>query len=116
MYPKTYATVVGMNFHDVKYKPKVDDSVILLKDPKNEYDDEAIAVFTVHKEKLGYVANSTRTVAKGTYSAGRLYDKFDHYVVGVVQFILRNEAIVEVMLEDAQYTIFGEFYIELPDR
>lgn len=105
-----------MEFYTLTYKPQVGDSVILLKDPKNEYDDEAIAVFTVHKEQLGYVANSTRTVAKGTYSAGRLYDKFDHYVVGVVQFILRNTAIVEVMLEDVQYTLFSDFHMELNDR
>ena len=47
----------------------------LKKDPDNCCDDEAIAVYDSHGTKCGYVANSVCTVCRGTYSAGRLYDK-----------------------------------------
>ncbi len=33
-----------------------------------------------------YVANSVKTVARGTYSAGRLYDQFEKYLVVAVEF------------------------------
>jgi|SRR5699024_4382747 len=116
MFPRTYVTITGLKHYELKHKVKVGDSVLLIKDTKNEVDEEAIAVFTVHKEKFGYVANSTHTVAKGTYSAGRLYDKFDTFVVGVIQFMFRNEAIVEVMLEDVSLTYFDELYFDLFNR
>ena len=48
----------------------------LVKEPDNNYDAEAIAV-KLDDEKIGYVANSTNTVVKGTMSAGRVYDKIN---------------------------------------
>lgn len=54
---------------------KVGDTLALIKDLDNSYDDEAIAVYDKDETKIGYVANSTDTVARGTYSAGRIYDK-----------------------------------------
>lgn len=53
---------------------KVGDILTLKKELDNIYDDEAIAVYTKDGFKCGYVANSVSTVARGTYSAGRIYD------------------------------------------
>ena len=53
---------------------RVGDDLTLRKDQDNQYDDEAIAVYNKDDIKIGYVANSTDTVARGTYSAGRIYD------------------------------------------
>jgi len=45
----------------------------------------------------GYVANSIHTVAKGTYSAGRLYDKFDRIAYAKIWFITEKVAIAEFL-------------------
>ena len=46
-----------------------------------------------------YVANSVKTVARGTYSAGRLYDQFEKYLVVAVEFTLCGFAICKVLGE-----------------
>ena len=46
--------------------------VKLKKEPKNEYDAEAIMVKMKGIGKVGYVANSAYTVKGDTMSAGRL--------------------------------------------
>lgn len=46
-----------------------------------------------------YVANSVKTVARGTYSAGRLYDQFEKYLVIEVEFTLGGFAICKVLGE-----------------
>jgi len=48
----------------------------LVKEPDNDYDNEAIAI-RLDDKKIGYVANSRNTVFKGTMSAGRIYDKIN---------------------------------------
>ncbi len=75
---------------------KVDDELTLRKDKKNLYDDEAIAVYR-NELKCAYVANSVHTVARGTYSAGRLYDKMEEEVACIVRFITEEAAIAEIL-------------------
>ena len=58
----------------------------LKKDYENPYDDEAIAAYR-NGSKVGYVANSVSTVCRGTYSAGRIYDRFDKEAECVVRFV-----------------------------
>ena len=53
---------------------KTGDILILKKDRNNQYDDEAIITYSMNGYKCGYVANSVHSVARGTYSAGRIYD------------------------------------------
>lgn len=93
--------------------------VALAKDEESEYDDEAIMVWddvvsagccdagapccTVGRPI--FVANSTKTVARGTYSAGRLYDKFDGVLEVKVRFTLRGAAIAEVLGERVDDTV-----------
>jgi len=115
MIRKSYVTVTGIKYYEMGKNISVGDTVIFLKDVKNNYDDEAIAVFSHDKEKIGYVANSTRTVARGTFSAGRLYDKFDYYTVGAIRFILKDEAIVEVFYKENPFTMPYDLQIKSTD-
>lgn len=45
------------------------------KQPDNPYDGEAIRCTMPGLGEVGYIANSIQTVAGGTMSAGRVYDK-----------------------------------------
>ena len=66
----------------------------LKKDHKNSYDDEAIAAYR-NGNKFGYVANSVSTVCRGTYSAGRLYDRFDETAECTIRFVaLENDFVI----------------------
>ena len=89
---------------------KVGEKYVLGKDLDNEYDDEAIMVVPVEDdeddkcecvveyEEAMYVANSVRTVARGTWSAGRLYDKLTEKSSVEILFVIGNAAIGEVTL------------------
>ena len=72
---KTYFTLTGCRHHYGTdfLEPKM--TVILRKDPKNEFDREAIRVELEGLGLIGYVANSVNTVHGEGLSAGRLYDK-----------------------------------------
>ncbi|WP_138494053.1 HIRAN domain-containing protein [Paenibacillus pinistramenti] len=70
--------------------------VHLIKDPDNSHDQEAIKVVLTPIGKIGYVANSTYTVPKGCWSAGRIYDTFDQQICGIVRFVVKETAIVEL--------------------
>ena len=58
--------------------------VKLKKEPDNEYDNEAIKVKMKGLGKIGYVANSPRTVIGDCMSAGRLYDKISKKAKGQI--------------------------------
>lgn len=47
------------------------------KEPDNQYDSEAIECTLPVYGTVGYIANSTNTVAGGTMSAGRIYDRVE---------------------------------------
>lgn len=68
----------------------------LQKDPDNPYDQEAIKAELLPLGKIGYVANSTHTVPKGCRSSGRVYDSFEHRVMGIIRFIIKDTVIVEL--------------------
>ena len=68
----------------------------LQKEKDNCYDDEAIAVFDDNGSKAGYVANSVSTVARGTFSAGRIYDRLEDDDSCVVRFITEDVLIAEI--------------------
>lgn len=75
---------------------KTGDLLTLIKDNDNVYDDEAVAVYDHDDVKVGYVANSVSTVARGTYSAGRIYDTFDDQCICKVMFILCDMIIAKI--------------------
>lgn len=95
-----YITVTTFNkYHGSK--PLVLNGIVkLVKDPENSYDAEAIVCEMRYFGKIGYVANSTNTVVKGTMSAGRLYDKISDEYFARIKFVINNIAIAEVLTSD----------------
>ena len=75
---------------------RVGEKLILKKDHDNPYDDEAIAVYTENDYKCGYVANSVCSVARGTCSAGRVYDQMGEEAACTVRFITEEMLIAEI--------------------
>ena len=68
-------TITGMRHYYGNGVFHVGDILRCRKEPENEYDAEAIQVLLPVYGKVGYIANSPYTVAKGTLSAGRAYDQ-----------------------------------------
>ena len=66
------------------------------KEPDNEYDEDAIQVLLPVYGKIGYIANSPYTVAKGTLSAGRAYDQVKKKFYVRVLYICTNQIICRV--------------------
>lgn len=92
-----YFTINAVNmFHGIK-PFKIGSIIKLVKEPENEYDTEAISVKLRYAGKSGYVANSVKTVAKGTYSGGRLYDKILDSDYGKVIFIINDVIIAKIL-------------------
>jgi hypothetical protein len=57
--------LMGTKYYTVE-RPKVGDTVLLVPEPKNEFDENAIAVYNSALEQVGYVrqrANTSRYVA-----------------------------------------------------
>ncbi len=90
------AIFITINCLDMFYGKKpyeVGRIVRLIKEPDNQYDKEAIGVFLPFIDRIGYVANSVKTVYAGTYSAGRIYDCFENYTYARIMFVTRSCAI-----------------------
>ncbi len=94
----TFVTINHLTDYPVGNRLKVNDTLTLRKDLNNEYDDEAIAAYGRHGLKCGYVANSVITVARGTLSAGRIYDRFEQECKCIIRFIMEDQIIAEVTI------------------
>ena len=97
---KIYFTVAGTNHYFGNDFLKPDMKVRLTKEPDNDYDMEAIACENKYIGKTGYIANSTRTVTKGTMSAGRIYDKIGDISYCEVKFVSDDSVIAKVLSND----------------
>lgn len=97
-----YITVNHLDDFNSTYMFRPGDILTLKKDPDNCYDDEAIVAYNKHGCKCGYVANSVSTVARGTYSAGRAYDKISEHAGCVVHFITEECIIAEVIIKEEE--------------
>ena len=93
-------TITGIDHYINVYDLDVNQKVILKKEPDNKFDTEAIAVYTDDFKKIGYIANSTSTVAKGTYSSGRLYDKMKDQKEATIDVVIHKSAIAIVNIEE----------------
>ena len=92
-----YFTVNSVNhFHGIK-PFKINSLLKLVKEPENHYDQEAIRVELRYAGPAGYVANSVKTVARGTYSGGRLYDKILTEDYARVIFIVGETVIAKIL-------------------
>ncbi len=80
-----YVTITGFK-HYYGAKPfAVGNLIRCSKEPDNPYDSEAIRCSLPAIGTVGYLANSPDTVAGGTMSAGRVYDRVKkHFYVRVM--------------------------------
>ncbi len=92
-----YISIVGVGHYFGADIFKVGQKIILKKDLDNKFDDEAIQAELETIGKVGYVANSYQTVAKGTRSAGRIYDTFEDMCTGQVAFVVKDTIIVKIL-------------------
>jgi len=96
---------------------KVGRVVKLVKDKDNEHDEDAIRVELPFIDTIGYVANSTSTVYKGTFSAGRLYDKIGDEAFAQIMFVTHSSAIALILPPDTENDDDSEsFEIEAEPR
>jgi len=94
---RVFATVNHMDDFNAGNFFRPGDILTLKKDPNNYYDSEAIVVYNMHGRKCGYIANSVHSVARGTHSAGRLYDKIPDEISARVRFVTEDCMIVEIV-------------------
>lgn len=122
---KQYFTLTGCNHYFGNDFMKKGMKVKLKKEPKNEYDAEAIMVKMKGIGKVGYVANSAYTVKGDTMSAGRLYDKIGKKAKAKIVYVIPGGAIckliedevtdcggVELPAEEVEEVKFGSKYEE----
>ena len=64
--------VVGLSFHDISSPVVESDYVILRADPTNEFDSNAICVWTGDQQIVGFVANSPKTLSVNNRVNGNL--------------------------------------------
>ena len=107
---KQYFTLTGCNHYFGNDFMKKGMKVKLKKEPKNEYDAEAIMVKMKGIGKVGYVANSAYTVKGDTMSAGRLYDKIGKKAKAKIVYVIPGGAICK-LIEDEVTDCGG---VELP--
>lgn len=92
-----FVTITGIH-HYYGDKPfEIGRVVRLVKEPDNKHDNDAIRVELPFIETVGYVANSTSTVYRGTYSAGRIYDKIEDAAFAEVAFVTHSSVIAAVL-------------------
>ena len=85
---KIYFTVAGTNHYFGNDFLKPDMKIRLIKEPDNKFDTEAIRIELEGLGVIGYVGNSPFTVVGESYSAGRLYDKFDDEAEGKILYVM----------------------------
>ena len=103
-----FVTITGQNAF-LGLKPfKVGRVIKLVKDRDNDCDEDAIRAELPFIDTIGYVANSVNTVYKGTFSAGRLYDKIGEEAFAQIMFITHSAAIAMILPPDEEKNTDGE--------
>ena len=96
---KIFFTITGTNFRYGKDFMEPGMTVRLVKEPDNDYDNEAIKVEMEGLGQIGYVANSISTVLGESYSAGRIYDKIGDEAEGTVAYVLDGGVLCSIEIE-----------------
>lgn len=92
-----YVTITGTNYCYGMKPFEIGRIFKIVKEKDNEHDQEAVRAELPYIGKIGYVANSPYTVAKGTISAGRLYEQIDEYAYAQVLFVTSTKVICLVL-------------------
>ena len=87
-------TITGRQFYRNKINLTLGLPLKLVKEPDNEFDKDAIAVYA-QDEKIGYVANNDYTKYKLTSSASELQDKIEDNAKGSYLFYLDRYAEIQ---------------------
>ncbi|MCF0226866.1 MAG: hypothetical protein HUK28_06145 [Methanobrevibacter sp.] len=95
-----YITITAIHKFGGEKPFRVRNLLKLVKDKNNDHDDEAIAVEMRFAGKVGYVANSTKTVIRGTMSAGRVYDKLTDEDYAEVKFYSNGFVIAKILTSE----------------
>ena len=93
---KIYFTITGTGYRFGHDFIEAGMKVRIEKEPENEIDREAIAVYMEGLGKIGYVANSVMTVLGESWSAGRIYDKIGDTAEATVMYVLDRGVICTV--------------------
>lgn len=93
---KYYVTLTGLNYRFGAEPFHIGQKAMLVKEPENEFDHEAIRAELPGLGKVGYVANSARTVLGDCFSAGRLYNKIGDAVPAKVVYVLERAVICSI--------------------
>ena len=91
-----YITITGFQHYYDKKPFAIGNLIRCRKEPDNCHDEEAIKCTLPVLGTIGYVANSIYTVAGGTMSAGRIYDKVDERFYVRVMFTTDSQIICRV--------------------
>ena len=91
-----YVTITGASHFLGIEALKPGRKVYFIKDKENEYDEESIKVQSDTGATLGYVANSVNTVAKGTHSAGYVYNSFADQTEATILFTVKGVALAQI--------------------
>lgn len=81
-------TITGGYYYN--FTPLAGMTVRLIKEPENEHDSDAIAVY-LDKEKIGYVANSEYTLIDKVKSASKLKNQISDDVCAEILFVYLDE-------------------------
>ncbi len=125
-----YVTITGFKNYSGLFPFRIGYLVRCEKEPDNAYDSEAIKCTMPVLGTVGYVANSSNTVAGGTMSAGRIYDKVGKKFYARVLFTTFTKVICRIEdgeLSELKKEILAQFsddwdededeeYIPLPEN
>ena len=92
-----YITITGFQHYYGAAPFRVGKKIRCVKEPKNPYDSEAIRATVKHLGTVGYVANSPRTTAVGTKSAGKIAHKVKKKFTVEVMFLTQTKIICRVV-------------------
>ncbi|SDY43473.1 HIRAN domain-containing protein [Eubacterium barkeri] len=115
--PHCRITVAGMTYKLGPSALTPGQTVILMKEPDNPYDEDAILVaigldLDGKPITVGYVANSTKTVANGTLWASDIQPYFDTQAIARVQKYDKPHWILELSPEVDVSGIVGKFLLK----
>ena len=103
-----FVTISGFGAYYGTKVFKIGKIIRLSKERDNNYDSESIRAEIPYFGKVGYVANSIKNKARGTVSAGYIYNLFDEYCYAKIMFATTTKIIVKIVQFDRNTEIIAE--------